>query len=151
VAQFATERWLSQRGIITDNGSEFSNPLAIEFGPEVSPALAERGQSDETNSRRAHLFYCNPSSPFEKGTLENNHEFIRRVLPKGSSFDHLAQDDILLMMNHVNSYRRKKLNSKSPHETFAFLHGEDVLRKLKAELIPSQDIIIKPELLPSCK
>jgi IS30 family transposase len=120
--------------ILTDNGSEFSNPATIEF--------------DEEDNRRTHLFFCHPSSPFEKGAIENNHEFIRRILPKGTGFDRLTQeDDIQLMMNHINSYRRKKLNNKSPYETFAFLHGEVVLRKLKAELISPQDIILKPELL----
>ena len=44
--------------ILTDNGSEFTNPAAIEFRPEV-----------EENNRRTHLFYCNPSSPFEKGAI----------------------------------------------------------------------------------
>jgi IS30 family transposase len=120
--------------ILTDNGSEFSNPTAIEF--------------DEENNRRTNLFYCHPSSPFEKGSLENNHEFIRRILPKGTSFDRLAQEnDIRLMQNHINSYKRKKLNNKSPHETFAFLHGEESLRRLGAEFISPQDIILKPELL----
>jgi IS30 family transposase len=119
--------------ILTDNGSEFSNPTAIEF--------------NEANNRRTHLFYCNPSSPFEKGVIENNHEFIRRILPKGTSFDSLTQSDIQRMLNHVNSYKRKKLNNKSPHETFAFLHGEEVLRRLGAELISPRNIILKPELL----
>ena len=120
--------------VLTDNGSEFSNPTAIEF--------------DEDNNRRTHLFYCHPSAPFEKGSIENNHEFIRRILPKGSSFDHLTQeDDIQLMLHHMNSYQRKKLNNKSPHEMLAFLHGEEVLRRLGAKLIPPQDIILKPELL----
>ena len=118
--------------ILTDNGSEFSNPTAIEF--------------DEAGNRRTHLFYCNPSSPFEKGALENNHEFIRRILPKGTSFDHLTQTDIQLILNHVNSYKRKKLNNKSPHETFAFLHGEETLRRLGAEFISPHNIILKPEL-----
>jgi IS30 family transposase len=127
--------------ILTDNGSEFTNPAAIEFGPEAS-------RSDEENNRRTRLFYCHPSSPFEKGAIENNHEFIRRILPKGTSFDNLTQEgDIQLMLNHINSYKRKKLNNKSPYETFAFLHGEEVLRRLGAELISPQDIILKPELL----
>ena len=119
--------------ILTDNGSEFSNPAAIEFG--------------EDSGRRTHLFYCNPSSPFEKGAIENNHEFIRRILPKGTKFDHLTQADIQLMLNHMNSYKRKKLSNKSPYEMFAFLHGEEVIRKLEAELIAPQDIILKSELL----
>jgi len=118
--------------ILTDNGSEFSNPAAIEF--------------DEEGNRRTHLFYCNPSSPFEKGAIENNHEFIRRILPKGTSFDHLTQGDIQRVMNHVNSYRRKKLNNKSPYETFEFLHGEEVLKRLGAKLISPKNIVLKPEL-----
>jgi IS30 family transposase len=124
--------------ILTDNGSEFTNPAAIEF--------------DEENGRRTNLFYCHPSSPFEKGAIENNHEFVRRVLPKGTSFDHLTQEgDIRLMLNHINSYKRKKLNNKSPYETFAFLHGEEILRRLYAEFISPQYIILKPELLPHNK
>jgi IS30 family transposase len=120
--------------ILTDNGSEFTNPKAIEF--------------DEEDNRRTNLFYCHPSSPYEKGALENNHEFIRRILPKGASFDQLTQEgDIELMLNHINSYKRKKLNNKSPYETFAFLHGEEILRRLRAEFISPQDIVLKPELL----
>jgi IS30 family transposase len=126
--------------ILTDNGSEFSNPTAIEFGPEIS-------RSDEESIRRTYLFYCHPSSPFEKGAIENNHEFIRRILPKGTSFDNLTQADVQLMLNHINSYKRKKLNNKSPYETFAFLHGADVLSRLGAEYISPQSIILKPELL----
>jgi len=62
--------------------------------------------------RDTSVYYCNPSSPFQKPTVENNHEFIRRVLPKGSSFDDLTQADINLMMEHINSYTREKLNDK---------------------------------------
>ena len=118
--------------ILTDNGSEFSNPAAIEF--------------DNENYRRTYLFYCNPYSSFEKGAIENNHEHIRRILPKGTSFDYLTQGDIQRMMNHVNSYRRKKLNDKSPYETFAFLHGEEILKKLGAEFISPKNIVLTPEL-----
>ena len=28
---------------------------------------------------RSRLFYCDPSSPGQKGVCENNHEFIRRI------------------------------------------------------------------------
>ena len=42
--------------ILTDNGSEFSNPKAIEF--------------DDDGNRRTYVFYCHPSSPFEKGSCE---------------------------------------------------------------------------------
>lgn len=120
--------------ILTDNGSEFSNPKEIEYR-ETSPYC------------RTQVFYCDPSSPYQKGACEVNHELIRRILPKGSSFDDLTQEDIFLMMDHINSYKRKKLNDRSPYETFSFYYGEDLLKKLGCSPVASENIILKPKLL----
>ena len=92
-------------------------------------------------------FLRDAGSPYQKGAIEVNHELIRRILPKGTSFDHLTQEDIFLMMNHINSYKRKKLNNRSPHETFSFYHGEDVLEKLACRQVAAKDIMLKPALL----
>jgi IS30 family transposase len=88
--------------ILTDNGSEFSNPRAIEYGPYQDDIL------------RTRIFYCDPSAPYQKGALEVNHELIRRVLPKGTSLSGLTQDDVKRMMDHINSYAAGKSNSH-PH------------------------------------
>jgi IS30 family transposase len=119
--------------ILTDNGSEFSNPSAIEFDKECN--------------RRTRIFYCDPSAPYQKGAIENNHELLRRIIQKGHSFNVFNQTNISLMMNHVNSYGRKKLNNRSPHSVFSFLHGIETLKMLDAESIPSNDIILNPGLL----
>lgn len=120
--------------ILTDNGSEFSNPKAIEYR-ESFPKL------------RTRVFYCDAGSPYQKGAIEVNHELIRRVLPKGTSLNQLTQKDISLMMNHINSYKRKKLNNRSPYETFSFYHGEEVLHKLGCSPVAASDIMLKPALL----
>ena len=96
---------------------------------------------------RTNVFYCDAGSPYQKGAIEVNHELIRRVLPKGTSFNHLTQEDISLMMNHINSYKRKKLNNRSPYETFSFYHGEEVLQKLGCSPVAASDIMLKPALL----
>lgn len=119
--------------ILTDNGSEFSNPSAIEWAPD--------------GSRRTSLFYCNPFSPFQKPHVEVNHELIRRILPKSSSFDSLSQSDINLVMNHINSYKRKKLNNRAPFEVFSFLYGQDLLDRLGFIPISSNEISLVPDLL----
>jgi len=119
--------------ILTDNGSEFSNSKAIEYGPE--------------GILRSRVFYCDPSSPYQKGAIEVNHSLIRRILPKGKSFDQLTQEDILLVMNHVNSYKRKKLNDKSPYDAFSFYYGEDILGKLGYAPVAAESIILAPKLL----
>jgi len=51
------------------------------------------------------------------------------------------------MMNHINSYKRKKLNNRSPYETFSFYHGEKVLQKLGCNPVAPGDIMLKPVLL----
>uniref|UniRef100_UPI002ED27444 hypothetical protein n=1 Tax=Faecalicatena faecalis TaxID=2726362 RepID=UPI002ED27444 len=120
--------------ILTDNGSEFSNPKEIE-------------QRNTVPCNLTNVFYCDPSAPYQKGACEVNHELIRRILPKGSSFDDLTQKDIVLMMNHINSYKRKKLNNRSPYEAFSFYYGEDVLKKLGCSPVAAENIILKPKLL----
>ena len=119
--------------IVTDNGSEFSNPKAIEY--------------DRQGNRRTRIFYCDASSPGQKGSAEKNHEFIRYVLPKGTSFDSLTQEVISLLMDHINSYSRESLGNKCPYEMFAFLYGTDVLRALGCHRIPPNEVCLTPSLL----
>lgn len=118
---------------LADNGSEFSNPKALEY--------------DAQGDRRTRLYYCDPFSSFQKPNVELNHEFIRKILPKGRSFDDLTQNDISLMMSHINSYSREKLNDKSPFDAFGFLYGQDILGKLGISRIPANEILLKPSLL----
>lgn len=124
--------------ILTDNGSEFSNPKAIEADPE-------------TGEIRTSIFYCDAGKPYQKGAIEVNHELIRRVLSdvngRNRNFNSLTQDDVTLMMDHINSYKRKKLNDRSPYETFSFYHGEEVLRLLGCSRVPADDITLRPDLL----
>ena len=119
--------------ILADRGSEFSNPKAIEY--------------DAAGNRRSLVFYCDPNSPYQKGGIEVAHEFIRRVLPKGISFNQFQQEDIDLMMDHINSYKRKKLNDRSANQVFSFLHGEDILTKLNVHSIEPNSIDLTPKLL----
>jgi len=121
--------------ILTDNGSEFSNPKFIENGP------------DGLGFDRTKIFYCNPSAPYQKAEIEVGHEFIRRILAKGKSFDELSQEDVEMMMNHINSYKRKKLNGKSPYEAFSFYYGEELAQKLGCREVSAKDINLTPRLL----
>lgn len=83
----------------------------------------------------------------QKGGAEVTHEFIRRILPKGTSFNDLTQDDISLMMSHINSYTRKKLNNQSAHQLFSFFYGENILDELNICKVPANDINLTPRLL----
>ena len=120
--------------ILTDNGTEFSNPSEIEFSKIV-------------NEQRTKIFYCEPGRSDQKGACEVNHEFIRRILPQGSSFDNLIQDNINIMMSHINSYKRKKLNDCSPLQLFSLMYGNDVAIKLGIIEINPNDINLSKSIL----
>lgn len=118
---------------LADNGSEFSDPFGIEV--------------DKDGVIRSQLFYCDPSSPGQKGACENNHEFIRRIIPKHIDLGQFSQEQINLMMDHINSYGRPELGDKSPYEMFEFYYGREILDILGVHKIHANKIILKPELL----
>ena len=119
--------------LLADNGSEFSNPSAIEL--------------DAQGNQRTKIFYCNASAPYPKGSCENNHELMRRIIPKGTDIGLYTQEQIDLMMRHINSYSRKKLGNKSPYEVFEFQYGRKILDAFHLQKIPADEIILSPELL----
>ncbi len=91
------------RIIVTDNGSEFLDPMHIEI-------------DYNTGRKTTNVFYCHPYSSFEKGSLEHNHEYIRRVLPKGVSFDNLTEEQVQKLETTINNIPREKLKGKTPYE-----------------------------------
>jgi IS30 family transposase len=119
--------------LLTDNGSEFSNPLALETAPD--------------GTKRTKLFYCDPCASWQKGRVERNHEFLRMILPRGCSFDHLTQEHINTVLSHVNSYSRPGLNDKTPYDLFSFTYGKELLNSLGIKKIAANKVILKPELL----
>lgn len=123
--------------ILGDNGSEFSNPSSIEC--------------DASGQLRTKVFYCDPSSPHQKPEIERSHEYIRMVIAKGKSFDHLSQSDVNILTSHINSLIRKKLNDMSPMTTFSFFFGEAILHKLDLYTIEPNNVTLSPYLFSSSK
>lgn len=119
--------------LLTDNGTEFSNPLRIE--------------SDSWGEIRTKVFYCDINRSDQKGSIEVTHEFIRRIIPRGKSFDGLDQKKVNLMMSHINSYRRKKLNDLNPYTMFKMIYGQEILDMLGIVEISPEEINLTPKLL----
>lgn len=119
--------------ILTDNGSEFLNPILLEMGMD--------------SCIRTNIYYCNSNASYQKGALEKNHEFIRYIVPKGESFDEYTQDDISLMINHINSTARDSLNGRTPFELASLLLDECVIEILGLRKVEHDEVHLKPSLL----
>lgn len=119
--------------ILTDNGSEFSNPISLEF--------------NEDGIGRTRIFFCNPAASYQKGAIEKNHEFIRYIIPKGTSMDNLTQAHITKMIKHINSLTRPSLNNSTPYDLANILLDKKVLKKLNLVKVPANEIQLTKNLL----
>lgn len=120
--------------ILTDNGHEFFDVNNIEC-------------IHLTGEYVTRLFFCDPHASRQKGMIEKNHEFIRYVLPKGSSFKNITQEDCNLIMNNINSLCRDSLNGKSPYEAMLFLCDEYILKTLNCYYIEPDNVDLSDNLL----
>ncbi len=120
--------------LLTDRGSEFAKPLQFEVNVD-------------TGECRSKIFYCDAQTPSQKPHVENNHNFIREILPNGQSWTNLTQDKVNLMFSHINSVPRKSLGNKTPYEAFSFLYGEEILNKLNIQKIAKDEVNTTPRLL----
>lgn len=118
--------------ILTDRGFEFTHPKELEYGIN--------------DLKRTKIFYCNSMSAYQKGKLEKNHEYIRKFFPKGSTFDNLTQDDINLMLSHINSSKRQILDNKNPIEVFLEKQNDSILELLDIKQIEPDKVILNKNL-----
>jgi IS30 family transposase len=120
--------------ILTDNGSEFFNPMSIE-------------KEKDTEKIISHVFYCDPGASWQKGAIEKNHEFIRYVLPKGSSFNELTQEKTNILMSSINSTSRDSLNGKTPYEAILLKMNKELIEKLGVIKVKADEVNLSPKLL----
>ena len=120
--------------VLCDRGTEFTDPSSLEIDPNTGEVLC-------------NVFYCDPQQTNQKSRCERNHEFIRYILPKGSSFDDLSQNDVSLLMNHINSLPRASLNARSPYQVFVSMYGIEAAEALGLRHIPLEELCLTPELL----
>ena len=120
--------------LLTDRGSEFSDPVRMEADPE-------------TGEIQCRVFYCNPMNSNQKSNCERNHELIRYVIPKNQAKERYTKEEIREMMNHINSYPRKKWNGQAPVDLFVKIYGQEAAERLGLEKIPPDSIHLTPALL----
>jgi IS30 family transposase len=86
--------------ITSDNGTEFAQHERI---------------SKELN---ADFYFAHPYASWERGLNENTTGLIRQYLRKGCTFTHVTDDDLILIMDRLNSRPRKNLRYLTPNEIF---------------------------------
>ena len=120
--------------LLTDRGAEFSKPQQFEINME-------------TGEIRGKIFYCDPMQSSQKPHVENNHNFIREILPNGQDWSNLTQEKLDLMFSHINSVPRENLGNKTPYDIFTFIYGKELANKLDIQKIAKDEVNTTPHLL----
>lgn len=64
------------------------------------------------------IYFCEPSSPWQRGTIENTNGLIRQYVPKATNLDLLEQWVPNALEETINFRPRKVLGFRTPHEIF---------------------------------
>lgn len=119
------------RIILTDNGVEFFNPYEMEY-------------DYETGKKIANVFYCHPNASYEKHEIEVNHEYIRRVFPKGTSFENITMDIIKRLQDNINAIPRESLDGSTPFDLTNKKYSK-LIEYLNAQYILPDDVDMSVE------
>jgi IS30 family transposase len=115
--------------VLSDRGHEFQDPEMIERGG------------------RTRVYYCDPGRADQKGSIENCHRLLRRIVPKGTSIDHLTRRDAAIVASHVNSMPRPSLGGASPFDLARHVLPAELLEGLGLEHIAPDDVVLRPSVL----
>ena len=102
-------------------GSMFSDvfkTITVDNGTEFSYFNELERSCTKPDEKRTKVYYCHPYSSWERGSNENNNKMVRRIVPKGTNFDSMTDDEVLDMQIWINGYPRRIHDYHSAAELF---------------------------------
>ena len=90
-----------RRSLAWDNGTEMSQHVAFTLATDLQ------------------VYFCDPASPWQRGTAEQTNWLLLAYLPKGTNLNGHSQRDLNAFARELNRRPRKTLNWQSPAEAYA--------------------------------
>ena len=65
------------------------------------------------------MYFCDPRSPWQRGTNENTNRLLRQYFPKGTNLNSVSEKEVAFVVHRLNNRPRKCLSYQTPHEVFS--------------------------------
>jgi IS30 family transposase len=98
-----------RRSLTWDQGAEMAQhaQLRINTGPEI--------------------YFCDPQSPWQRGSNENTNGLLRQYFPKGADLSQHGTNELIAVAHALNTRPRKTLGWRTPAEALDQLLKHDMI------------------------